>query len=271
MFKQNLYIFILVNDYVSVILNHPCSCDKHPGNANGICGAAYIYFGHEGWGEPYGRGHHCHACDSCYPSGFGLAALSKEKQNIQTWLQSDGPDTLSGQTSFIIGKTSWAISKRLAPTFISSIMKKNIGITELPTCGAMFLFETEVAGYWERSNKGTWELNIQSHYDVFQSRWALDPKQLEADIRRQKPSCPICSDPLRLMMHEGWVKAPAIGYGEKPRPIRVYYLSCNHDWTSYRPNNPIKSNEGAPPFNQHPTNSNNQCSFWHSQQRYKTI
>jgi len=79
-------------------------------------------------------------------------------------------------------------------------MKKNIGITELPTCGALFLFDTEVAGNWERSNKGTWELNIQSHYDVFQSRWALVPKQLETDIRRQNPSCPICSDPLRLMM-----------------------------------------------------------------------
>ena len=251
------------------ILNHPCSCDRHPGNANGKCGATYLYFGHEGLGmEPRGRGHHCENCDSCYPFGFGLAALEKQKQNIQKWLESDGASLFLGETTFIMRKASYTIRGRLFPKFGQSVLEKNIGTVKSPVCDAMFLLETDIPGEWERNKDGKMKLSTQPHYDVYQSHWVLDPKQLEADIRNQNPFCPICRDPLRLMMHEGWVNAEKMGHGKKRRPFRVYYLSCNHDWTSYRPNGANRTNEGAPSFNPHPTNKNNQCSFWHSQQRY---
>ena len=71
------------------------------------------------------------------------------------------------------------------------------------------------------------------------------------------------------MLHEGWIKAPSIGYGNKPRPYRVYYLTCYPDYRKYTPNNPIKGNELMPPFNRHPRLASSEwASFWADHPRY---
>ena len=104
----------------------PCRCDNHPTNPNGVCGQMYLYFGHEGWGEPYGRGRRCESCDHCFSSGRrGLNILAKEKQTIGDWLNSTNPDKLLGQTVFTSRKSSYAIIKRLYPNFSDAIANKN--------------------------------------------------------------------------------------------------------------------------------------------------
>ena len=249
-----------------------CMCDKHPGNPNGVCGNSYIHFGHEGWGEPYGRSKRCADCDSCFSGGRrGLNILAHDKQNIDNWLRSTNPDTLLGQTSFgSIGTCSYAISKRLYPSFSVAVAKKNRNIIQPPACGSRFLFETEVDGYWQlNENTGRYELDPEFNHHPMEQGWTIDFKDLDHDIRNQEPTCPVCSSELRLMMHEGWTKQPDIGYGDQRRPIRIYYLSCRHDWSEYSPNNPLVSNEYAPPFNPHHVLNLQSCSFWHTDFRYE--
>ena len=95
--------------------------------------------------------------------------------------------------------------------------------------------------------------------------WTIDFEQLSADVDLQEPSCPICGSVMNILMHEGWVMQRDVGYSNERRPIRIYYLSCEHDSTTYRPNRPIKSNEDAPPFNVHPLEKDPRASFWHSE------
>jgi len=252
----------------------PCRCDNHPTNPNGVCGQMYLYFGHEGWGEPYGRGRRCESCDHCFSSGRrGLNILAKEKQTIGDWLNSTNPDKLLGQTVFTSRKSSYAIIKRLYPNFSDAIANKNLSIQENPICRSKFLFETEVSGYWQlNQDTRRYELDPHFSHDPLEQGWTIDFNDLDNDIRSQEPLCPVCNSELRLMMHEGWTIQPQIGYGNQRRPIRIFYLSCEHDWNGYSPNNPImRRNEYAPPFNTHPTLDLASCSFWHTDFRYKEI
>lgn len=250
-----------------------CGCNKHPSNPNGVCGQSYVYFGHEGWGEPYGRGSRCPSCDTCFSRGHrGLNLLARNKQKIGDWLNSSNPDVLLGQTSFNRNKSSYAISNRLYPSFSMAVAKKNRMIREPPICRSRFLFETEVSGVWQlNQNSGRYELKPDYNHNPLEQGWTIDFNDLDRDIREQEPECPICKSELRLMMHEGWTQHPEIGYGNERRPIRIYYLSCEHDWQRYSPNNPIKSNEYAPPFNPHPKLNIETCSFWHTDFRYLKI
>jgi len=247
-----------------------CRCDKHPQEPNGICGMEYLYFGHEGWGEPYGRGKRCSSCDRCFiNSDRGLSILSASKQKIGKWLKSKDPDTLLGGTSFLGFSASYAIKRRLYPSFSNAIAKKNMQIKEAPICRSRFLFETEVGGYWHlNQNSGRYELKPEFNNHPMEQGWTIDLEQLIADVDLQEPSCPICGSVMKILMHEGWVKKRDVGYGNERRPIRIYYLSCEHDWTTYRPNRPIRSNEDAPPFNVHPLKNDPSASFWHSEFRY---
>ena len=247
-----------------------CRCDKHPQEPNGICGMKYLYFGHEGWGEPYGRGKRCSSCDRCFiNSDRGLSILSASKQKIGKWLKSKDPDTLLGGTSFLGFSASYAIKRRLYPSFSNAIAKKNMQIKEAPICRSRFLFETEVGGYWHlNQNSGRYELKPEFNNHPMEQGWTIDLEQLIADVDLQEPSCPICGSVMKILMHEGWVKKRDVGYGNERRPIRIYYLSCEHDWTTYRPNRPIRSNEDAPPFNVHPLKNDPSASFWHSEFRY---
>jgi len=247
-----------------------CKCDKHPQEPNGVCGFGYLYFGHEGWGEPYGRGNRCPNCDLCFSnSDRGLSILSDSKQKIEKWLKSKDSDTLLGETSFIGFKASYAIKQRLYPSFSNAIAKKNMQIRKAPICRSRFLFETEVAGVWQiNQNSSRYELKPNFNKHPMEQGWTIDFKQLSADVDLQKPSCPICGSVMKILMHEGWVIKRDVGYGNERRPIRIYYLSCEHDSTTYRPNRPIKSNEDAPPFNVHPLEKDPSASFWHSEFRY---
>ena len=248
-----------------------CRCEKHTdGNGNPTaCGKAYITFGHYGWGEPYSRARYCEDCDSCQSLwGHGLDALEKSKQDPETWVRSSGPDTLLGQTSFLNSKTSYAIRARLPPKFNASVFLKNANITLNGPCGNDFLFETEVAGVWEKNpNTNRWELKGHNYHPM-EGRWALDPQKLHDDVKMSKPTCPLCGFGLDLMMHEGWISAPAIGYGKEPRPIRVYYLSCSPDYAKYSPNDIIGSNQFGRPFNPHQIVRGQWASFWHHELRY---
>ena len=96
-------------------------------------------------------------------------------------------------------------------------------------------------------------------------------REIIDDVERQEPECPLCGSSLHLMMHEGWIRSPGVGFGNEPRPYRVYYLTCVPDWEKHRPNSAIASNAFGPPFNPHPAAGrigwSSRLSFWHPSNR----
>ena len=156
-------------------------CNKHPGNPNGFCGQTYLYFGHEGWGEPYGRGSRCPSCDNCFSRGHrGLNILAPNKQKIGDWLNSSNPDVLLGQTSFNRTKCSYAIGNRLYPRFSIAVAKKNRMIREPPICRSRFLFETEVSGFWQlNQNSGQYVLKPDYNHHPMEQGWTIDFNDLD--------------------------------------------------------------------------------------------
>ena len=243
----------------------PCLCEHHPGGKG--CGNPYVTFGHYGWGEPWIRRARCPDCDYCGYSGgaYGIEGLSPEKRDVQKWINGRDADLLlthSGDTLRSRSKVSYAIWNQLFPRFKRALELRNTGIKEDPECGCDFLFEIELGTIWVHGSKGL-EPNLVGDYHPRELAWVLSPTKLQRDIEDQAITCPICDQVLHLMLHEGWIKAPSIGYGKKPRPYRVYYLTCWPEYSKYTPNNPLKPNGGMPPFNPHSMYSSSLwASFW---------
>ena len=239
----------------------PCLCKHHPGG-NG-CGKSYVTFGHYGWGEPWIRKTRCYDCDYCGPSGgaHGIEGLSPEKQDVQKWINGRGADL--AQLNFPKDRCSYAIRSRLSPRFSKALELRNTGVKkDWLDCKCDFLFEIEVGTIWHEGSKGL-EPRFDGDYNPEELAYVLSPTQLQEDILAQGITCPICDCDLYLMLHEGWIRAPSIGYGPKPRPYRVYYLTCYPDYEKYTPNRAIPSNEGMPPFNHHPRLASFEwASFW---------
>jgi hypothetical protein len=231
----------------------PCLCKHHPGGKG--CGNSYGTFGHYGWGEPWIRKTRCPTCDNCGPSGgaYGIEGLSPEKRGVQKWINGRGADVLLALSESIglFRKCSYAIKHRLSPRFSKALELRNTGIKKDSECGCDFLFEIEIGTIWHEGSKGLVP-RLDGDYNPLELAYVLNPTELQQDILAQGITCPICDQVLHLMLHEGWIKAPSIGYGNKPRPYRVYYLTCYPDYSKYTPNRAIKSNDWMPPFNRLP-------------------
>ena len=238
----------------------PCLCKHHPGGKG--CGKSYVTFGHYGWGEPWIRKTRCYDCNYCGPSGgaHGIEGLSPEKRDVQKWI--NGREADLAQLNFPKNRCSYAIRSRLSRIFSKALELRNTGIKEDPYCEWDFLFEIEFGTIWHEGPEGLVP-HLDGNYHPSELAWVLSPTELHQDISDQEATCPICDQVLHLMLHEGWIKAPSIGYGPKPRPYRVYYLTCYPDYEKYTPNRAIKSNEGMPPFNRHPRLASFEwASFW---------
>ena len=240
-----------------------CRCEHHGDKG---CGNSYPTSGHYGWGEPWIRMDRCSDCDYCGYSGgaYGIEGLSPEKRDGQKWINGGGADVLLALSESIglFRKCSYAIKYRLSPRFSKALELRNTGIKKYPECGCDFLFEIEFGTIWGHGSKGL-EPNLVGDYHPRELAWVLSPTKLQQDISAQGITCPICDQVLHLMLHEGWIKAPSIGYGKKPRPYRVYYLTCWPEYSKYKPNNPVKGNDGMPPFNPHSMYSSSLwASFW---------
>ena len=238
----------------------PCLCKHHPGGKG--CGNSYVTFGHYGWGEPWIRKTRCPTCDNCGPSGgaYGIEGLSPEKRDVQKWI--NGRDADVALFNLRSSRCSYAISSRLSRRFSEALNLRNTGVKQDHDCRCDFLFEIEVGTIWHEGSKGL-EPRLDGDYNPEGLAYVLSPTELQQDILAQGITCPICDQVLHLMLHEGWIKAPSIGYGKKPRPYRVYYLTCWPEYSKYTPNNPLKPNGGMPPFNPHPMYlSSLWASFW---------
>ena len=202
-----------------------CKCPHH-----GVkdCGKGYTTFGHYGWGEPWIRMSRCPDCDYCGHSGgaYGIEGLSPEKQDGQTWINGPEADLMLGLSDFSRSKCSYAISSRLSPRFSKALALRNSGFKKGPgPCGNDFLFEIEIGTIWHEGQKGLVP-KTDGHYNPYELACVLSPTKLQQDILAQGITCPICDQALHLMLHDGWIKAPSVGYGKKPHLIILLTVKC---------------------------------------------
>ena len=244
-----------------------CSCDKHPGNPGGTCGNSYPFFGHVGWGEPYSRSRICPDCDGC-SNRRGLEILSPEKHDVSSWVNSDGPTLQLGKFSSVSDNCSYTMKHRLPACFRRTLNQVISGIRS--TEDHLFPFDSEVGTHFSLNPNSRRIEIISGHYSPLETLMVLDPDVLADQINLQNVDCPICGKQLQLMIHGGWIRHPSVGYDSTPRPFSVCYLSCNPDWQAgeHLPNNPVASNAGERPFNDHPRIQRPWMSFWSSKPEY---
>ena len=255
-----------------VVTINECSCNKHPENPDGKCGNKYIFHGHLGWGEPYSRVRLCPLCDAC-SNKKGIECLSPEKRDVGKWVNSDdGPINQFGKFFAISIDCSYTIKVRL-PNLFRQTLNELISGHPKGHEPHYFAFDSELGTYFYLNhNTKTVEVKTEPHYHPAESGsvMAIDPDVMEMEINQQQVDCPICADgtKLGLMMHEGWIRHPSVGYDSTPRPYRIFYLSCRPEWKFHNPNNPVMSNYGERPFNDHPIITHPWASFWSSKPEY---
>tara|TARA_B100001113_G_scaffold68683_1_gene53095 strand:+ start:1900 stop:2496 length:597 start_codon:yes stop_codon:yes gene_type:complete len=195
--------------------------------------------------------------------------LSPEKRDVSSWVNSDdGPTLQLGKFSSVSDNCSYTIKHRLPARFRRTLNQLTSGTRS--TDDHLFPFDSEVGThFWLNPNSRLIEI-MPGHYHPSEIEMVIDPSWMHGEISQQNVACPICEKPLQLMMHDGWIRHPSIGYDSNPRPFRVYYLSCNPDWRSgeHLPNAPVAANDGERPFNVHPRLGVPWASFWSSKPEY---